>query len=83
MRMPCSTARNKALFTQNSYRCWAMEEIENYITQNESMPITDLLEDFRRKMDHFACDARTPHARFMFSVAYDVVTDMLDKEISK
>lgn len=75
--------KNKALFAQGSYNRWAMKEIDKYIAQNKDRSIIEVLEEFRYKMDRFACNARTGEANFMFSVAYDVVTDMLDKEISK
>lgn len=73
--------KNKTLFAQRSYTRWAMDEINRYICKNEDLPVIELLEAFRLKMDRFACDARTDHGKFMFSVAYDVATNMLDEVI--
>lgn len=74
--------KNRAILAQGSYCHWATEEIERYIAQNKGRPIIEVIEEFRHRMDCFACNAKTAEANFMFSVAYDVATDMLDEVIN-
>lgn len=82
MKIQHKVLKNKALFAQESYTRWAMKEIDDYLAQNNGGSI-EILEEFRKNMDYFACNARTDHAKLMFSVAYDVATNLLDMEISK
>lgn len=72
-----NTSKNKTLFAQKSYSNWAKKEIDRYLAQNKGDSI-DAVEEFRSMMDSFACNAKTAEANFMFSVAYDVATDVLD-----
>lgn len=67
-----------AEFAQQSYARWAMQEIIRYVGKNSNTPIYILMEEFRSKMDDAACEAKDPSKNFMFSVAYDVATDVLD-----
>lgn len=78
-------------FEVQSYSHSAIREIELYfldfieksptvIIRNKS-PI-DLMEEFRQLMDEFSCKGSNENARFMFSVYYDVATEVLDVLIS-
>lgn len=69
---------SKAVFAQQSYARWAVGEVIRYIEKRPEMEVCMLIEEFRNKMDDAACKAKTPEKNFMFSVAYDVATDVLD-----
>lgn len=62
----------------DSYMRWAIREVLNYVVQHPELPVTEAVEEFRFKMDHFACSAKKSLQSFVFSVAYDVSTDVLD-----
>lgn len=67
-----------AVFALESYKRWAIGELRDFVEQRiYSRPI-DSVEAFRKRMDNYACMAKTEEAKYMFSTAYDVVTDILD-----
>ena len=66
-------------FAHESHSNWALCELELYLLKHDGEKnIYDLIEDFRYLMDNYACNAKTPETNFMFSVAYDVTTEVLD-----
>ena len=68
----------KQEFLLSSYKTWALHELRVYVLQHpKDDPIT-CIENFRHMVDGYACDSKTPDANFMFSVSYDVATDVLD-----
>lgn len=70
--------QRKIEFEYKSYQHSALGEIRQYlIRHNKENPIK-MLEEFRYQMDVFACETKNPTANFMFSVYYDVATDVLD-----
>lgn len=72
---PCKkTADGRELFEQRSYAHWAAWEY--YKKLQQANDIYTVSEYFVRQMDHFACKSH-PNTR-MFSVAYDVATDLND-----
>ena len=62
----------------HSYMRSAIDEIKRYILESEDQNTFKILDDFRCLMDDFACSASTPNAGMMFSVYYEVATDVLD-----
>lgn len=71
--------QKKINFLIKSYEYSAINEIKKYIKENnKTEDIIGLLDDFRYKMDCFACESSNGDASFMFSVYYDVATDVLD-----
>ena len=65
--------RNKDLAIIRSYEEWALEELIRYICENDKGSIIDRVEEFRKKMDDYACKGN-----YAFSIAYDVTTCILD-----
>lgn len=70
--------RKKLDFEYQSYRRTAIEEIKQYLIEHKDQNPVDTIEDFRYQMDIFACNAKGDYANFMFSIYYDVATDILD-----
>ena len=68
------TSEGRELFEQRSYAHWAAWEY--YEQMRKASDIYFVSGYFVRKMDLFAC-SNHPNAR-MFSVAYDVATDLND-----
>lgn len=75
---PYSYKIKKMNFILKSYSRSAMNEIKLYLMENNQKDPISALEDFRYLVDHFACDTENADANFMFSVYYDVATDVLD-----
>lgn len=65
-------------FMLKSYSRSAMNEIKLYLMENDQKDPISVLEDFRYMVDHFPCNTEDADANFMFSVYYDVATDVLD-----
>lgn len=65
-------------FTYQSYKRSAIEEIKIYLSKHPAQNPIDVLEKFRHIVDHFACRTTSGSASFMFSVYYDVTTDIID-----
>lgn len=65
-------------FMLKSYSRSAMEEIKLYLMGNDQKDPISVIEDFRYLVDDFACNTENADANFMFSVYYDVATDVLD-----
>lgn len=70
--------KNKADFEYQSYKRSAIDEIKFYLMEHQDQNPVDAIEDFRHMIDHFACNAHSGSANFMFSIYYDVATDVLD-----
>lgn len=68
----------KEIFMMHAYSRWAAEEIIRILKENPNTSSVDLVEHYRDKMDYFAASAHTAEANFMFSVACDTATDILD-----
>lgn len=66
-----------------SYANWALDELYMFIFLRKEENLIDVIEDFRMMVDDFACNATSGDANFMFSVAYDVATDILDLAITE
>lgn len=66
-------------FEYQSYNYSAINEIRDYLTEHKNEDPIKAIEDFRYQMDCFACESRTGVANFMFSIYYDVATDVLDE----
>lgn len=70
--------QKKIEFEYKSYKHSALEEIKRYLIKHNKEDPIKMLEEFRYQMDCFACETKNPTANFMFSVYYDVATDVLD-----
>lgn len=68
----------KGEFEYESYKCSGIDEIKLYLMRHKGEDPIMTVERFRHMMDDFACEAKTSSANFMFSVYYDVATDVLD-----
>lgn len=70
--------RKRIEFERQSYTRSAMDEIRFYLMGHENENPITAVEDFRYMVDCFACKTKNGEANFMFSVYYDVATDILD-----
>ena len=70
--------RKKVDFEYQSYKRSAMDEIKKYLIEHKDEDPIDAMENFRHQMDCFACETKNGNANFMFSIYYDVATDVLD-----
>lgn len=70
--------QNNIRFMQRSYTHSAILEIERYLKEHEGCNPVDVVEDFRGEVGDYACQAKNEMTCFMFSVYYDVATDVLD-----
>lgn len=70
--------RKRIEFEQQSYARSAMDEICFYLMEHENENPITAVENFRRMVDCFACETKNENSKFMFSVYYDVVSDVLD-----
>lgn len=68
----------KIVFEQKSYERSAVDEIKKYIINNGYRDCISVMEEFRSMVDDFACKSTDGDTGFMFSVYYDVATDVLD-----
>lgn len=65
-------------FAYRSYQKWALDEIRLYLLIRSDQNPIERIEDFRYQMDVAATRATTDSCNFMFSIAYDVASDVLD-----
>lgn len=65
-------------YREADYKNWAATEIRKYINEHRKSEPINAVEDFRYMMDHLACAAKDAKRSYMFSVGYDVATDILD-----
>lgn len=66
-------------FTQASYSRWAAEEIIIYILSHVNLTPIEAVEEFRDLMEDYATrDRYDKQNSYIFSVAYDVATDIYD-----
>lgn len=68
----------KELFELRSYQRWALDEIERYLLEHSYEHPIDTLETFHYNMDFAATETKSASANFAFSVAVDIVLDVLD-----
>lgn len=61
------------------YEQWAISEIIDAIWKSDKR-VLDTVEDFRKKMDNYAC--KNTKSSYIFSIAYDTATSVLDCLIS-
>lgn len=69
-------------FEFQSYKYSAINEIKLYLKKHENKDPISAAEEFRYKMDCFASETKNGNANFMFSIYYDVATDVLDVLLS-
>lgn len=75
---PTSYKQKRVDFEYQSFKRSACEELILYLSSHSDQNPISAIEDFRHMMDDFACRSKTSSANFMFSVYYDVATDLLD-----
>lgn len=68
----------KLTFMMTSYKHWALNELRLYALSHLEEDSVTCVEKFRSMVDCLACDAKTSDSNFMYSVCYDVATDVLD-----
>lgn len=68
----------RSVFEYQSYKRSAINEIKLYLIEHKNENPIDVMEDFRYQMDCFACETKNGNTNFMFSIYYDVATDILD-----
>lgn len=70
--------KTKAEFKYRSYAHSGLEELNLYIVEHVDVDPITAIEDFRHIVDNFACETKSYELNFMFSIYYDVATDVLD-----
>lgn len=70
------------IFLYESFKRWAVNELEAYISHCKTKDALSAMEEFRWFMDQCAVRAHTDSSNQLFSTAYDVVTDILDHIIT-
>ncbi len=66
-------------FKFQSYKHSAVNEIKSYLSKHKDQNAINVLEEFRNWVDTFACCTKDGETNFMFSIYYDVATDLLDE----
>ena len=74
------TPWQKKEFQYESFSIWAAKELLVEISKKEDLPPLYVMENFREKMDDYACLNKTNS--FIFSVAKDTVNYLIDQLIS-
>lgn len=70
--------RKRAEFEHQSYARSAMDEIRFYLMEHENENPITAVENFRHMVNDFSCETKNVEAKIMFSVYYDVASDVLD-----
>lgn len=78
---PTNYYQKSGMFEYESYKCSGMDEIRQYLIEHLNEDPIKMVEEFRHIVDDFSCRSN-PAANFMFSVYYDVATDVLDVLLS-
>lgn len=66
-------------FSKRSYERWTAKEILKRIQQHPEIPAINLVEEYVRMTDEFSgIEHDERNDSFIFSVAHDVATDILD-----
>lgn len=65
-------------FLNMSYSRCAIEELIDYILEHPEQNIIESIEVFRKTMDDYCCKACGEESKMIFSIAYDVSTNVLD-----
>lgn len=82
LKMYCITTKaalhRKDLYKQCVYGKWALLEIRQYLLEHAQDPLELAIEQYRKLMDEYCLQAKNEDTSIMFSVAYDVATEMLD-----
>ena len=79
---PLST-KKQLEFQQQSYSSFFMDVIIDCLRRNRGRPKTDVVEEFRSKMERFSCQSGNGHSKWIFAIGYDVASDVLDHLISE
>lgn len=75
--------RKSIEFDYESYRRSALLEIKMALIREYKKDPILVVEEFRSKVDNFACKTKNGTANFMFSTYYDIATDVLDQLIAR
>lgn len=80
---------NQTQFMLYAYRNWAIDDLIERVEEEIDLPFKsyfgpiNFIEKYRERMDDFACKAKTEEANLLFSIAYDLGTEVLDILISR
>lgn len=74
---------SRDVYNQRVFGNWAAMEIRDYIDKHRDWDPLMAVEEFRYAMDNFASSSTKSKNNFMFSVACDVATDILDMLLSE
>lgn len=66
------------IFSMLSAKRWAILELKEFVFSHKKSRPIDSVELFRKQLDNYSCIAKNEEAKFMFSTAYDTVTNILD-----
>lgn len=69
---------NLALFEVQGIDYAVFRLLRMEVEEHEYQNAIDVVENFRKEMDDFACNAKTGAANLIFSASYDVATYVLD-----
>lgn len=69
---------DKDLYKEREYKYQAANDILNYLNNHRDWEPLNAIEEFRYTMDTLATATKSSKKNYMFSVAYDVATDILD-----
>lgn len=69
--------RDKDIFTQRVYEKAAVMDILNKCDQERDKPVRWIIEEYEKQMDEYS--TKNLRNSYMFSVARDVATDILDR----
>lgn len=75
---PITYNKKRAYFECESYQHSAIGEIRRYLMDHNKEDPIKVVDDFCYMVDDFACKTKNSTASFMFSVYYDVATDIMD-----
>lgn len=70
---------DKREYKQNINDSWAITELREYLLQHIDQPLIQTLEEFQEEMRQFSCKTSNEKASILFSSAYDIATDMIDR----
>lgn len=68
----------KKYFLYRSYVRWAADEAIDYVLVHKYISPMIALEEFLKKLDNFSCSGKDVDVRYIFSIAYDTVQDIID-----
>lgn len=75
---PKTYKMRKELFLKKSYENWAIIELREYALLHKNLDPITCVEQFRDLLNFLSTKYEDQSVRFMYSTAYDVITQVLD-----